>query len=95
MKYFNSSIVNIAHDFTKQEIDFSIISTTKSGLDHVLASGENVNILVLNTEVYSNMGGVIHGLRLNFLEWYRWCFDGSGRKFVPFKNLTANAKGND
>lgn len=41
------------------------------------------------------MGGVIHGLRLNFLEWYRWCFDGSGRKFVPFKNLTANAKGND
>ena len=41
------------------------------------------------------MGGVIHGLRLNFLEWYRWCFDGSGRKFVPFKNLTTNAKGND
>ncbi|MBR6421448.1 hypothetical protein IKS86_01885 [bacterium] len=41
------------------------------------------------------MGGVIHGLRLNFLEWYRWCFDGSGRKFVPFKNLMTNAKGND
>ncbi|MBR4489788.1 hypothetical protein IKP13_04060, partial [bacterium] len=41
------------------------------------------------------MGGVIHGLRLNFLEWYRWCFDGSGRKFMPFKNLTTNAKGND
>lgn len=27
------------------------------GLDHVLASGENVNILVLDTEVYSNTGG--------------------------------------
>ena len=27
------------------------------GLDHVLASGKNVNILVLDTEVYSNTGG--------------------------------------
>ena len=27
------------------------------GLDHVLASGENVNILVLDTQVYSNTGG--------------------------------------
>ncbi len=27
------------------------------GLDHVLASGENINILVLDTEVYSNTGG--------------------------------------
>lgn len=27
------------------------------GLDHVLASGENVNVLVVDTEVYSNTGG--------------------------------------
>jgi pyruvate-ferredoxin/flavodoxin oxidoreductase len=27
------------------------------GLDHVLASGKNVNILILDTEVYSNTGG--------------------------------------
>ena len=27
------------------------------GLDHVLASGENVNIIVFDTEVYSNTGG--------------------------------------
>ena len=27
------------------------------GVDHVLASGENINILVLDTEVYSNTGG--------------------------------------
>lgn len=27
------------------------------GLDHVLASEKNVNILVLDTEVYSNTGG--------------------------------------
>lgn len=35
------------------------------------------------------VGGLIHGLRLNFLEWYRYCFEGGGRKFKPLelKNL--------
>ncbi len=33
------------------------------------------------------MGGVIHGLRLNFLEWYRWNFEGGGKPFKPFRNL--------
>ena len=28
-----------------------------NGIDHTLASGENINILVLDTEVYSNTGG--------------------------------------
>ena len=27
------------------------------GLDHVLASGENVNVMIMDTEVYSNTGG--------------------------------------
>ena len=27
------------------------------GLDHILASGENVNVLVFDTEIYSNTGG--------------------------------------
>jgi pyruvate-ferredoxin/flavodoxin oxidoreductase len=27
------------------------------GLDHVLASGQDVNVLVMDTEVYSNTGG--------------------------------------
>ena len=27
------------------------------GLDHVLASGKNIMILVMDTEVYSNTGG--------------------------------------
>ena len=27
------------------------------GLDHVLASGEDVNVFVFDTEVYSNTGG--------------------------------------
>jgi len=31
------------------------------------------------------MGGVIHGLRLNFLEWYHYSFDGGGRLFKPLQ----------
>ena len=34
------------------------------GLDHVLASGRNVNVLVLDTEVYSNTGGQASKARL-------------------------------
>lgn len=33
------------------------------------------------------MSAVIHGLRLNVLEYYRWSFEGAGRAFKPFKNL--------
>jgi len=35
----------------------------------------------------SFMGGVIHGLRLNFLEWYHYCFNGGGRLFKPLQKL--------
>lgn len=31
--------------------------------------------------------GVIHGLRLNFLEWYHYSFEGGGREFEPLKLL--------
>ncbi len=33
----------------------------------------------------SIMGGVIHGLRLNFLEWYNHCFEGGGKLFNPLR----------
>jgi V/A-type H+-transporting ATPase subunit I len=33
----------------------------------------------------SIMGATIHGLRLNFLEWYRHSFEGGGRLFSPLK----------
>jgi len=35
----------------------------------------------------SVMGGVIHGLRLNFLEWYHYCFEGGGRLFNPLRRI--------
>jgi len=48
----------------------------------VLVLGHGINI------VLGIMGGVVHGLRLNFLEWYRWCFEGDGLNFKPFKLVT-------
>lgn len=45
----------------------------------VIVLGHLVNI-ALNI-----MGGVIHGLRLNFLEWYHYSFEGGGKKFTPLK----------
>ncbi len=29
------------------------------------------------------VGGIIHGLRLNFLEWYHYSFEGGGKQFKP------------
>ncbi len=34
------------------------------------------------------MGGTIHGLRLNFLEWYRYSFYGGGKEFLPLRLQT-------
>lgn len=45
----------------------------------VILAGHFVNLLL------SIQGGVIHGLRLNFLEWYHYCFEGGGRFFRPLK----------
>ena len=45
----------------------------------VIMIGHIVNI------VLGIMGGVIHGLRLNFLEWYHYSFEGGGKLFEPLK----------
>lgn len=50
------------------------------GTIYILA-GHGVNISL------SIMGGVIHGLRLNFIEWYHYSFEGGGRLFNPLKKL--------
>ncbi len=73
MKPFIAGGVEAGHDLAKQLDELSHFLTKRSqwiiggdgasydigygGLDHVLASGEDVNILVLDTEVYSNTGG--------------------------------------
>lgn len=47
----------------------------------VILFGHSVNILL------GLMAGVIHGLRLNFIEWYHYCFDGGGRLFNPLMRM--------
>ena len=39
----------------------------------------NLNMAVL--------AAVIHGLRLNFLESYHYCFEGGGKQFQPLRRL--------
>jgi V/A-type H+-transporting ATPase subunit I len=31
------------------------------------------------------MSGLVHGLRLNFIEFYNWALAGEGYPFKPFK----------
>lgn len=45
----------------------------------LMVIGHMVNMLL------GIMGGVIHGLRLNFLEWYHYAFEGGGKKFKPLE----------
>jgi len=47
----------------------------------IIALGHLVNLPV------SLVGGVIHGLRLNFIEWYHYSFEGDGKLFNPLKLL--------
>jgi V/A-type H+-transporting ATPase subunit I len=37
--------------------------------------------------ILGTMSGIIHGLRLNFLEWYHYSFEGGGKQFQPLKLL--------
>ena len=47
----------------------------------ILLIGHGVNMLI------GIMAGVIHGLRLNFIEWYHYSFEGGGKIFKPLKIL--------
>jgi V/A-type H+-transporting ATPase subunit I len=47
----------------------------------VILAGHGINVML------GIMAGMIHGLRLNFIEWYHYCFDGGGRLFRPLMRL--------
>ncbi|MBK7916088.1 MAG: pyruvate:ferredoxin (flavodoxin) oxidoreductase [Chloroflexi bacterium] len=56
------NLLNMVEVFVKKSVwiiggDGWAYDIGSGGLDHVLASGRNVNVLVLDTEVYSNTGG--------------------------------------
>lgn len=49
----------------------------------IILFGHGVNILL------GVMAGLIHGLRLNFIEWYHYSFEGGGRLLKPLMRLKA------
>lgn len=62
MKEILSDIAGMKDIYTKKSVwifggDGWAYDIGYGGLDHVLASGEDVNVLVMDTEVYSNTGG--------------------------------------
>jgi len=50
----------------------------------IIVCGHGVNFAL------AVMGGVIHGLRLNFIEFYDWSVEGEGFKFLPFQKAIKN-----
>jgi V/A-type H+-transporting ATPase subunit I len=50
----------------------------------ILVAGHVLNLLL------SVMSGVVHGLRLNFIEFYNWALLGEGYPFRPFRKKEAN-----
>jgi V/A-type H+/Na+-transporting ATPase subunit I len=64
----------------------STINDLAGGMNFVIGAliiilGHIVNM------VLSIMGGTIHGLRLNFLEWYHYSFEGGGKPFDPLRKM--------
>jgi V/A-type H+-transporting ATPase subunit I len=69
---------------------FNILAETVSGSLPVIGYVFAAIILLIGHTLNLGlgiMGGVIHGLRLNFLEWYRWCFEGDGLEYKPFQRI--------
>jgi len=72
----------------------SVMAVTFNGMGETLGFlvgmvvtllGHGVNILL------ASMSGVIHGLRLNFLEWYHYSFEGGGRMLNPLRRIKRGA----
>jgi V/A-type H+-transporting ATPase subunit I len=71
----------------------SIMAETFNGIGAYVGLVAGFVAIILGHAVNIQLGvmaGVIHGLRLNFLEWYHYSFDGGGRLFKPLKKMKAN-----
>jgi V/A-type H+/Na+-transporting ATPase subunit I len=68
----------------------AIVASTVNDIAAVLPTILAVFLIVLShfiNIILATMSGVIHGLRLNFLEWYHYSFEGGGKQFKPLKLL--------
>ena len=64
----------MAHTFNEMGVKAGLV-----GGFVIILVGHAVNMSL------SLMAGIIHGLRLNFLEWYHYSFEGGGRLFNPLR----------
>lgn len=67
-----------------------ILADTFNHMDEVVGYAAGIAVLIVGhcvNIVLGIMGGTIHGLRLNFLEWYHYSFEGGGKRFEPLKLL--------
>ncbi len=64
----------------------STLNDFASGMNFVLAALLLIVGHIINLGLCL-MGGAIHGLRLNFLEWYHYSFEGGGKSFNPLKKI--------
>lgn len=68
-----------------------ILASTFNGMGEVVGYAAGFFIILIGhgiNMVLGVMGGTIHGLRLNFLEWYHYSFEGGGKLFKPLKKVT-------
>ena len=67
-----------------------IMATTFNGIGQALPLAVGVLVIIVGHAVnilLCIMGGVIHGLRLNFIEWYHYSFEGDGKLFKPLRMI--------
>lgn len=87
LSYLRLFALGLAGSLLAQTFNGLALDVWKSGIAGMIFAvvifllGHTVNLALCI------MSGVIHGLRLNFLEWYRWSFDGDGKAFKPFRLL--------
>jgi V/A-type H+-transporting ATPase subunit I len=68
----------------------AMLASTFNDLGSTIGLAAGVLIILLGHLVNIQLGlmaGVIHGLRLNFLEWYHYSFEGGGKLFNPLKKM--------
>ncbi len=68
----------------------TILAETFNGMGEVIGLVGGFFVIIIGHGVNIALGlmsGVIHGLRLNFIEWYHYSFEGGGRLFKPLMLL--------
>lgn len=69
----------------------AIVSATVNGLGEAVPFAIGIVLLIIGHSLNMLLGvmsGVIHGLRLNFLEGYHYSFEGGGKRFNPLRLLS-------